>query len=72
MSKLTTDLCENTVKLKTKGRIEGEKAAFLGRNIIDRKNQELGDKMDQGNDDEKNTNIVDKRVEANLVKHRAK
>ena len=66
MAKLTTDVQEKTAKVKTTANIKAKTAAFLKRNTIDRKNQALGDKMDQGNDDDKITNIVDKRVAANL------
>ena len=72
MAKLTKDLWEKTTKVKTTATIKAKKAEFLARDTIDRKNQELGDKMDQGDDDDKIINIVDKRVAANLATKKGK
>lgn len=72
MADLTTDLWEKTEKVKTTASIEGKNASFLERNAIDRKNQAVGDKMDEVNHDAKIANIVDKRVKANLAKKKGK
>ena len=72
MAKLTTYLWERTKQVTTTATIEAKKAEFLARNTIDCKNQALGDRMDQGDDTDKITNMMDKRITANLATKKGK
>lgn len=72
MSKIITELLGNTKTVKTNAEIEGKKTELLGRNTINRKRKELGNKMEQGNGNEKNEAVVDSRVKAKLKRKTTK